>query len=78
MAAKRGAKPVDVHVGSRLRARRRELEISQSQLAAKAGVTFQQIQKYERGVNRVSASSLWDFSRALGVPVGYFFEGLED
>jgi len=68
------AHPVDVHVGKRLRLRRSMLGLSQDSLGKEIGVTFQQIQKYERGVNRVGASRLYDFSRALGVPVGYFFD----
>jgi transcriptional regulator with XRE-family HTH domain len=69
------AHPVDVHVGKRLRVRRKMLGLSQEELGRSAGITFQQIQKYERGTNRVGSSRLYDFSRVLGVPVGYFFEG---
>lgn len=69
--------PLDVEVGSRLRFRRKVLGISQQVLADSVGVTFQQIQKYERGVNRLSASRIWDFSAVLGVPVSFFFEGLD-
>ena len=67
------ARPIDVHVGRRLRARRQELGLSQMRLAEALGVTFQQIQKYERGVNRVVASRLYDLSRCLDVPIEYFF-----
>jgi transcriptional regulator with XRE-family HTH domain len=67
------ARPIDVHVGRRLRARRQELGLSQMRLAEALGVTFQQIQKYERGVNRVVASRLYDLSRSLDVPIEYFF-----
>ena len=67
--------PVDVYVGKRLRLRRNMLGMSQHELGKKIGVTFQQVQKYERGVNRVGASRLFDFSQILSVPVGYFFEG---
>jgi transcriptional regulator with XRE-family HTH domain len=68
--------PIDVHVGGRLRERRRELGWSQEKLAAAVGLTFQQVQKYERGANRIGASRLYEFSIALDVPVGYFFERL--
>lgn len=72
----RRANPVDVHVGSRIAHRRRSLGLSQSDLGQALGLTFQQIQKYERGANRVSASRLWEAAGFLGVPVSYFFEGL--
>lgn len=68
--------PVDVHVGERIRARRRVLGISQENLAEDLGLTYQQIQKYEKGANRVSASKLWAISRSLKAPIEYFFEGL--
>ena len=68
--------PVDIAIGGRIRARREELRITQAQLAAGAGVTFQQIQKYEKGANRISASKLWDIARFFKVDIGYFFEGL--
>lgn len=67
---------VDLHVGDRLRTRRRLLSLSQTQLAAAAGITFQQVQKYERGANRISASRLVQFAHALGVAPAWFFEGL--
>jgi transcriptional regulator with XRE-family HTH domain len=69
---------VDVHVGSRIRMRRRVLGISQEKLAAALGLTFQQVQKYERGTNRVSASKLYETAKALSAPISYFFEGLAD
>ena len=69
--------PVDVHVGLRIRSRRKELGISQTALADAVGVSFQQIQKNERGFNRVSASRLWAIGKALDVPPAYFFEGLD-
>ena len=69
--------PVDVHVGKRIRHRRWMVGMTQQQLAEKVGIKFQQIQKYETGMNRVSASRLWDISEALSVPVDFFFEGLE-
>lgn len=68
--------PTDQHVGVRLRLRRKQLGLTQSGLAQALGITFQQIQKYERGANRVSASKLFEAAHVLGVPVGYFFEGL--
>lgn len=69
--------PVDVHVGKRIRQRRWMIGITQQQLADSVGIKFQQIQKYETGMNRVSASRLWDISRTLGVEIGFFFDGLE-
>ncbi|MEL7345527.1 MAG: helix-turn-helix transcriptional regulator [Pseudomonadota bacterium] len=68
---------VDVHVGKRVRHRRWMVGMTQQQLAEKVGIKFQQIQKYETGMNRVSASRLWDIAEALDVSVGFFFEGLE-
>lgn len=68
------ANPVDVHVGARVRLRRTLLGLSQERLGAAVGLTFQQIQKYERGANRVGASRLYEFSKILDVPVSYFFE----
>ena len=67
---------VDRHVGSRLRTRRTMLGMSQSTLAKAVGLTFQQVQKYERGTNRISASKLYQFGQIVGVPVAFFFEGL--
>ncbi|GGE43892.1 helix-turn-helix domain-containing protein [Actibacterium pelagium] len=69
--------PVDVHVGKRIRHRRWMVGMTQQQLAERVGIKFQQIQKYETGMNRVSASRLWDISEALEVPVSFFFEGIE-
>jgi len=69
--------PVDVHVGKRIRHRRWTLGTTQQQLADKVGIKFQQIQKYETGANRVSASRLWDIAGALNVPVSFFFEGMD-
>jgi transcriptional regulator with XRE-family HTH domain len=71
-----GPNAVDVHVGLRIRQRRRLLGVSQEQLAAALGLTFQQVQKYERGTNRVTASRLYDAARILDVPISYFFDGL--
>ena len=68
--------PVDLHVGRRVAERRQALRYSQAQLAQAAGVTFQQIQKYERGSNRIAASRLWEIAEFLNVDLNYFFEGL--
>lgn len=68
--------PIDVHVAARLRMRRMMLGVSQESLAARIGVTFQQIQKYEKGQNRVGASRLFQLADALTVGIDYFFEGL--
>lgn len=69
--------PVDVHVGKRIRHRRWLVGMTQQQLAERVGIKFQQIQKYETGANRVSASRLWDIADALDVQVSFFFEGLD-
>ena len=68
--------PVDAHVGKRIRHRRWMVGMTQQQLADKVGIKFQQIQKYETGMNRVSASRLWDVADALGVSISFVFEGL--
>ena len=69
-----GLHPTDVHVGSRLRMRRNMLGISQEKLGEKIGLTFQQVQKYERGANRISASRLHELSQVLDVPVSFFYD----
>ena len=74
----RSPNPVDLHVGARVRMRRRIRGVSQEKLAEALGLTFQQVQKYERGANRVSASKLYEIASALQTPVAYFFEGLPD
>ncbi len=74
--SRKGPHPIDVHVGSRVRLRRNLLGINQTKLGKAIGITFQQIQKYERGTNRVSASRLFNLSRVLGEPISYFFEDL--
>ena len=76
-ASLRKPSPVDAHVGARIRLRRKLLGLSQQQLAEKLGLPFQQVQKYERGVNRVSASKLYETARLLQAPVTHFFEGLD-
>lgn len=68
--------PIDVHVGSRIRLRRTLLGMSQERLGDALGLTFQQVQKYERGANRVGASRLFDLSRVLDVPISFFFDDL--
>ncbi|MFZ5721651.1 MAG: helix-turn-helix domain-containing protein [Pseudomonadota bacterium] len=73
-----GPHPVDRHVGVRIRMRRKEMGVSQERLAEALGITFQQVQKYERGANRVSASKLWEIAAALKTPVAYFYDGLGD
>lgn len=82
MASKGFPNPIDVHVGSRIRLRRTLLGMSQERLADAIGLTFQQVQKYERGANRVGSSRLFDLARVLDVAVAYFFEemapGLQD
>ncbi len=77
MAATKRFGKVDDHVGRRVRERRREIGISQDKLGNALGISFQQIQKYEVGTNRVAAGRLWDIARILEVDVGYFFEGIE-
>ena len=73
--AKKTPNPIDVHVGSRVRARRQAVGMSQEKLGDALGLTFQQVQKYEKGVNRVSGSRLQQLTNILQVPVAYFFEG---
>lgn len=70
--------PVDLHVGRRVRSRRMTLGMTQSELAGQMGLTFQQLQKYESGANRISASRLWEIAKILDVPVVWFFEDFED
>jgi transcriptional regulator with XRE-family HTH domain len=72
------ANDIDLHLGKRLRRRRRLLGMTQQQLATAVGVRFQQIQKYECGANRISAARLWQLSEALDVPVSYFFDQLSE
>jgi transcriptional regulator with XRE-family HTH domain len=75
-AHERAPNAVDRHVGTRIRLRRRLLRLSQERVADNLRITYQQLQKYEQGSNRVSASKLYDIAALLQVPVGYFFEGL--
>ncbi len=69
--------PIDVHVGNRIRLRRTLLGLSQEKLASMLGLTFQQVQKYERGMNRVGASRLWDISKVLEAPINFFYEDMD-
>ncbi len=75
---KRSSHPIDKHVGTKLKARRNLIGMSQDELAQEVDLTYQQIQKYESGTNRIGASRLFEFSKILQVAVGYFFEGLEN
>jgi transcriptional regulator with XRE-family HTH domain len=72
------ASPIDAHVGARIRLRRTLLGMSQERLGEALGLTFQQVQKYERGVNRVGASRLFDLSRVLDVPISFFFDDIPE
>jgi len=76
--SRRAPHPVDIHVASRLRERRVVLGISQQKLAATLGLSFQQVYKYERGANRISAGRLYDLAKVLGVPLTFFFEDIAD
>ncbi len=78
MSESKSPSGIDRVVGQRLRWRRRELKLTQEQLGEKLGLTFQQVQKYEKGVNRISAGRLFEVSEVLTVPVSYFFEGVEE
>ncbi|MGP1276356.1 MAG: helix-turn-helix domain-containing protein [Caulobacterales bacterium] len=73
---KRKASSIDVHVGHRVRLKRQSMGLSQQELGERLGITFQQLQKYERGANRISAGKLFELSQALGVNVAWFFEGV--
>lgn len=73
-----GPHPYDQHVGARVRARRIELGLSQQELGDKLGVSFQQVQKYERGTNRIGAGRMYDVAKHLQVPITYFYEGIKD
>src|SRR5688572_10163347 len=70
----RRANPIDIHVGSRVRFRRMLLGMSQEKLGERLGLTFQQVQKYEKGINRIGASRLFDLAQVLGVPVQFFYD----
>lgn len=76
--ASRSPNPIDVHVGRRVRQRRKAMGVTQERLADDLGLTFQQVQKYERGANRVSASKLYEIAVALQTGTEYFFDGLAD
>lgn len=70
--------PIDVHVGGRLKTARQAQNLSQSEVASMVGLTFQQIQKYEQGINRLSASVLWTIAVHMDLPVTFFFDGLDE
>ena len=72
----RGLNPIDIHVGTRVRLRRNLLGMNQTKLAGAIGVAYQQVQKYEKGTNRISASRMFNLSRVLDVPISFFFEDL--
>jgi transcriptional regulator with XRE-family HTH domain len=78
MQIKKEPSPIDIHVGSRVRLRRTLLGFSQDKLGKSLGLTFQQIQKYERGVNRIGSSRLYSLSQILDVPVSFFFDDIPD
>ena len=73
---RRSPNPIDVHVGSRVRERRLEVGMSQQKLGEALGVTFQQVQKYEKGTNRIGASRMQQICETLGVPINYFYQGV--
>jgi transcriptional regulator with XRE-family HTH domain len=73
---KKQANPIDIQVGNRVRIRRMLIGMSQERLGALLNLTFQQVQKYEKGVNRIGAGRLFDVSRILGVPIDFFYEGV--
>ncbi|MCR6629699.1 MAG: helix-turn-helix domain-containing protein [Magnetospirillum sp.] len=75
---RRSADPIDAHLGARIRLRRTLMGLSQTELGRALGVTFQQVQKYERGTNRLSAAMLYRLTRVLDVPLGFFFDDLPD
>jgi len=78
IAAKKQANPIDIQVGNRVRIRRMLIGMSQERLGDLLGLTFQQVQKYEKGVNRIGAGRLFEVSRILNVPVDFFYEGVSD
>src|SRR5271154_1436518 len=75
---KKQANPIDIQVGNRVRIRRMLIGMSQERLGDLLGLTFQQVQKYEKGVNRIGAGRLFEVSRILGVPIDFFYEGVAD
>jgi transcriptional regulator with XRE-family HTH domain len=78
IAAKKQANPIDIQVGNRVRIRRMLIGMSQERLGGMLGLTFQQVQKYEKGVNRIGAGRLFEVARILNVPVDFFYEGVND
>lgn len=77
VVADSGIGPIDVHVGARIGARRKLLQLSQKELAEKLGITFQQVQKYEKGVNRIGAGRLYSIASILGVDINYFYDDVD-
>jgi transcriptional regulator with XRE-family HTH domain len=77
MKSRRGVRNIDIQIGQRIREARRAQSMSQTVLADRVGITFQQVQKYEKGANRVSAARLFDIAHVLGMPITYFYEGAE-
>ncbi len=78
IVAESGIGPIDAHVGARIGARRKLLQLSQKELADRLGITFQQVQKYEKGVNRIGAGRLYSIAMILGVDINYFYEDIEN
>jgi len=78
MSENKAPSGIDRIVGQRLRWRRRELKLTQEQLGERLGLTFQQVQKYEKGVNRISAGRLFEMAQVLGITITYFYEGVDD
>ncbi len=78
MSDNKSPSDIDRIIGQRLRLRRRELKLTQDKLAQLLNLTFQQVQKYEKGVNRIAAGRLYDIAKGLGVPITYFYDGVED
>lgn len=78
MSESKSPSGIDRIVGQRLRWRRRELRLTQEQLGERLGLTFQQVQKYEKGVNRISAGRLFEMASQLSVPIGYFYDGVDE
>lgn len=78
MVAESGIGPIDAHVGSRIAARRKLLQLSQKELADRLGITFQQVQKYEKGMNRIGAGRLFSIASILGVDINYFYDDVDN
>ena len=74
----RASLDADFHIGQRVRRARKALDMSQTELGNELGISFQQVQKYEKGTNRIGSGRLWEVSKVLGVPIDYFFDGISD